>query len=59
MVPVQNSIEFYMALRKANVPAEMHIYQHGKHGVGLASDDPALASWPTLLSNWMKTRGLR
>jgi acetyl esterase/lipase len=59
VVPVQNSIEFYRALRKANVPAEMHIYEHGKHGVGLAADDPALSSWPTLVSNWMKARGLR
>ena len=59
VVPVQNSIEFYLALRKANVPAEMHIYEHGKHGLGLAADDPALASWPTLLANWMKVRGLR
>jgi acetyl esterase/lipase len=59
VVPVQNSIQFYLALRKANVPAEMHIYEHGKHGVGLASDDPALASWPTLLSNWLKAHGLR
>lgn len=59
VVPVQNSIEFYLALRKANVPAEMHIYEHGKHGVGLAADDAALASWPTLLSNWLKAHGLR
>lgn len=59
VVPVQNSVEFYLALRKASVPAEMHIYEHGKHGVGLAQDNPALASWPVLLSNWMKARGLR
>jgi acetyl esterase/lipase len=59
VVPVQNSIEFYLALRKAGVPAEMHIFEHGRHGVGLAKDDPALSIWPTLLANWLKARGLR
>ena len=36
-VPVENSILFYSALRKAGVPAEMHIYERGPHGVGLAA----------------------
>jgi len=35
----------YEALRKAGVPAEMHLYEHGKHGVGLASADPILSTW--------------
>jgi acetyl esterase/lipase len=59
VVPVQNSIEFYLALRTAGVPAEMHIYEHGPHGVGLARNKPELASWPDLLASWLKTRGLR
>jgi len=59
VVPVQNSIYFYLALRRAGVPAEMHIYEHGKHGVGLAQDIPELSTWPTLLANWLKLRGLR
>lgn len=59
VVPVQNSIEFYLALRKAGVPAEMHIYEHGRHGVGLALNDPELSTWPTLLANWLRVRGLR
>lgn len=58
VVPVQNSINFYLALRKAGVPAEMHIYEHGKHGVGLAKDDPTLSTWPNLLANWLKARHL-
>jgi acetyl esterase/lipase len=58
-VPVQNSIDFYLALRAAEVPAEMHIFEHGKHGVGLARDIPALSTWPDLLANWLKSRGLR
>ena len=59
VVPVQNSIEFYLAMRKAGVPVEMHIYEHGRHGVGLAKNDPELSTWPTLLANWLRLRGLR
>jgi acetyl esterase/lipase len=58
VVPVQNSIEFYLALRKAGVPAEMHIYLHGRHGVGLAQNEPELRSWPDRLFDWMKAQGL-
>ena len=43
----------------AGVPAEMHIYEHGPHGVGLAQDIPELSTWPKLLANWLKIRGLR
>jgi acetyl esterase/lipase len=57
-VPVENSVLFYMALRKAGVPAELHIYEHGPHGVGLATTDEALSSWTTLLTNWLRVRGL-
>ena len=59
VVPVENSIAFYSALRKAGVPAEMHIYEHGPHGVGLAKKYPELSTWPDLLANWLKIRGLR
>jgi acetyl esterase/lipase len=58
VVPVEDSIRFYQALRKAGVPAEMHVYEHGKHGLGLAQQDPALSTWPSLLENWLKSRGL-
>ena len=54
----ENSIRFYMALRKAKVPAEMHIFENGPHGVGLALGDPALGAWPVLLTNWLRGRGL-
>ena len=54
----ENSIRFYLALRKARVPAEMHIFENGPHGVGLALGDPALGTWPTLLTNWLRGRGL-
>lgn len=57
-VPVENSVVFYLALKKAGVPAEMHIYQHGKHGVGLAPTDPVLSTWPARLADWLHVRGL-
>ena len=57
-VPVENSVMFYLALHKAGVPAEMHIYENGPHGVGLAPTDEALSSWPARLADWMRGRGL-
>jgi len=56
-VPVENSLMFAAALRKAKVPYEMHIYETGRHGVGLAKDNPALSTWPKLLENWLRARG--
>jgi acetyl esterase/lipase len=58
VVPVENSVSFYLALHTAGVPAELHIFQKGPHGVGLDSADPVLGIWPTLLANWMRQRGL-
>ena len=58
VVPVANSIMFYEALQKAGVPAELHIFEHGPHGVGLAQRDATLSIWPTLLANWLRGRGL-
>jgi acetyl esterase/lipase len=57
-VPAENTIRFFLALRKAKVAAEMHIFENGPHGVGLALSDPALSQWPTLLSTWLRGRGL-
>lgn len=59
VVPVQNSVFFYLALRKAGVPAEMHIYLKGRHGVGLAQDDPVLRTWPDRLADWLHAQGVR
>jgi len=56
-VPVLNSVMFYEALVKAGVPAEMHIFQHGAHGAGLAAANPQLSVWPDLLIKWMRERG--
>ena len=57
-VPVENSVRFYLALRKAKVPVEMHIFESGPHGVGMALNDPALSQWPALLMTWLRSRKL-
>ena len=53
-VPVENSLVFYKALVKNNVPSEMHIYPEGGHGFSLAFNKNQLANWPGLLIEWMK-----
>src|SRR5439155_5996001 len=57
-VPPENSVLFYLALRKAGVPAELHVYEKGPHGVGLGRKLPAVATWPGLCADWMRGRGL-
>jgi len=57
-VPCENSVLFFLALRKNHVPAEMHIFEPGPHGVGLAPTRAELSIWPTLLANWFRTRGM-
>lgn len=56
-VTVENSLLFAAALRNARVPYELHVYQTGRHGVGLAKDNPALKTWPNLLENWLRSHG--
>ena len=57
-VPAENSVQYYLALRRAGVPAELHVFERGPHGVGLANSDPALAEWSKLLANWLRVRGV-
>jgi acetyl esterase/lipase len=58
VVPPENTVVFYLALQKAGVPAEMHVFERGPHGVGLDLDDPLAGEWPALLKNWLRARGL-
>jgi acetyl esterase/lipase len=57
-VPVENAVAYYLALRKAGVSAELHVFKEGRHGIGLAMQDPVLSEWPKLLSNWLRLSGL-
>jgi acetyl esterase/lipase len=58
VVPAENSVAFYLALRKAGVPAEMHIYEKGGHGFGPGIGKGACSSWMARCADWMKGRGL-
>ncbi len=56
-VPVENSLMFAMALRKAGVPFEFHLYERGPHGFGLGEKDPILATWPARCADWLRVHG--
>ncbi len=57
-VPVENSIQYFLALKKYNIPAEAHFYPTGGHGYGLRTDGKgSLAGWPGALEVWLKARG--
>jgi len=53
-VPVQNSIQFYLACLKNHVPAEMHLYPHGGHGFGLYNTTTS-DKWIDRFANWLQT----
>ena len=57
-VPAENSIYFYLALRQAKVPAEMHIFAKGPHGFGLGARIPGASAWPGFCAKWMEVTGL-
>jgi len=57
-VPPRNSIEFYMALKKFNIPAEMHIFRDGGHGFGMNKINKPVDQWPNLFVQWMKAQGI-
>ena len=54
----ENSVMFYLALRKNGVPAELHIYEKGRHGIGLGADVPGTNTWSDRLADWLAVRGL-
>jgi len=56
VVPVENSLLYYQALLDANVSAEIHIFQKGSHGLGLAPDMPDFGAWPSLCIRWLQAR---
>lgn len=56
-VSPENSVRFYLALKHAGVPAELHIYAHGGHGFGLAAWDPADGTWTAHLLDWLRAAG--
>jgi len=57
-VPVENSILFYQALTKAGVPAEMYLFEHGSHGMGMRDGLGTASEWPDRAREWLRARGL-
>ncbi len=55
-VPPRNSIEFYSALKRFNVPAELHIFQQGGHGFGIRKNGLPADNWPEMFYDWLKAR---
>ncbi len=56
-VPVENSLLFAQALRKNKVSFELHIFKQGRHGLGLAPDDPHVGTWTRLCEEWLEKQG--
>lgn len=57
-VPVQNSIDYLLALKRNKVPAELHIYEKGGHGYGMGRSSGTESTWPEACKKWLKARGL-
>lgn len=57
-VPSRNSVEFYLALKKHKIPAEMHIFRQGGHGFGMNKKNLPVDQWPNLFAQWMKAQGI-
>ncbi|MEZ0542583.1 alpha/beta hydrolase [Fibrella arboris] len=54
-VPVENSIDYYLACLQQKIPAEMHLYPTGGHGFALRTKaGESVATWPIALENWLK-----
>lgn len=49
----QNSVDFYLALKKYDIPAEMHIFQEGGHGFGMTKKNLPVDQWPDLFYSWL------
>lgn len=57
-VHVENAVAYFMALKKAGVPAELHLYAQGGHGYGLRPTDKPVTAWPKLATRWLHTIGV-
>jgi len=56
-VPIENTLDFYAALRRAKVPAEMHLYEKGGHGFAMEAKHVPTAQWPQRAETWLRSHG--
>ena len=52
---VEDSLSYYMALKKAGVPVKMHLYAQGGHAFGLRRTKYPATAWPGLVETWLRT----
>jgi len=55
---INNSLVYYIALKSAGVPVEMHLYAEGKHAFGLRPTKFPITRWPQLVETWLRTIGM-
>jgi acetyl esterase/lipase len=55
---IENSLVYFIALERAKVPVEMHVYPHGGHAFGLRPTDQPITHWPALVETWLRTLGV-
>jgi len=57
-ISAEGSITMYLALRRAKVPAELHLYAAGGHGFGLRPTDKPATTWPKRCAEWLRSTGI-
>lgn len=56
--PPANGAVHYLALKKAGVPVELHLFERGRHAFGMPTHEPLLSSWPQLLDTWLRAQSV-
>jgi acetyl esterase/lipase len=56
--PAENSAVMYLALKRAGIPTELHIFATGDHDFGVRQDEKLPSSWPGLCVKWLRSQGL-
>ncbi len=57
-VPVQNSINYVLELKRNGISGELHIYEKGGHGFGLGKAGETESHWPDACEKWLRARGV-
>ncbi len=57
-VSLENSVQLYLALKRAGVPAEMHLYATGGHGFGMRKSEHPSSTWPQRCEEWLRGQGI-
>ena len=57
VVSVGHAFEMARALNDCGVKAELHIFPHGRHGIGISAKNPIAHQWCGLFQNWLKSNG--